>query len=117
MVSFFFRRYLALSLHFGVQYLASGCRDMNSVPHCVHVVGKWVAVSCHLLVGGPFDGVASADAEGGCYVVAVPVDVSASCGVVDELIVDADEGFGLAEGNHVWVMHVDRFGGHGFSFS
>lgn len=89
---------------------------VNSVPHCLHVLGLWFAMSCCLPVGGPFDGVASADAEGGHCVVAVPVDVSASCCVVDSLVVDADEGFGLVEGDHVWVPGVDGFAGHGVSF-
>jgi hypothetical protein len=42
--------------------------------------------------------------------------VSASRCVVDSLIVDAGDGFGLAEGDHVWVVHVDRLAGHGVSF-
>ena len=69
------------------------------------------------LAGRPFDGVALADAEGGYYVVAAAFDVALHGGVVDGLVVDAGECFGLAECNHVWVVHVDRFAGHGFSFS
>lgn len=69
------------------------------------------------LTCGPGDGVASADTEGGWYVVAAPVDAAFTGGFVDGLVVDAGEGFGLAEGDHVWVVHVDRFAGHGFSFS
>ena len=53
-----------------------------------------------------------ADAEGGWCVVAVPADVAFAGGVVDELVVDACEGFGLTEGDHVWVEGVDGFGGH-----
>lgn len=39
-----------------------------------------------------------------------------ACGFVDGLVVDASEGFGLAEGDHVWVPGVDGFAGHGVSF-
>ena len=75
-------------------------------------MGKWAAMSCCLLVCGPFDGVASADAEGGCYVVAAAFDVALHGGVVDCLVVDACECFSLAEGDGVWVVGVDGFGGH-----
>ena len=64
------------------------------------------------LAGGPFDGVSSADAEGGDCVVAVPVDVAFACGVMDGLVIDACDSFGLAEGDHVGVVGVDGFGSH-----
>ena len=73
-------------------------------------------MSLHLTCG-PCDGVASAGSEGGYYVVAAAFDVACDCGVVDELVVDAGEGFGLAEGDHVWVSGVDRFAGHGVFLS
>lgn len=65
---------------------------------------------------GPGDGVALADAEGGYYVVAPALDVACGGGVVDGLVVDAGEGFGLAEGDHVGVVGVGGFGGHVVSF-
>ena len=87
---------------------------VNSVPHHAHALGLkcWAAMSCCLLVGGPVDGVASADAEGGYYVVAAVFDVSCDGGVVDLLVVDAGECFGLAEGDHVGVECVYGFGSH-----
>lgn len=68
------------------------------------------------LAGGPFDGVSSADAEGGYYVVAAAFDVSCDGGVVDVLVVDAGECFGLAEGDGVWGVGVDGLACHGVSF-
>lgn len=68
------------------------------------------------LGGGPFDGVASADSEGGYNVVASAADVALVGGFVDVLVVDAGEGFGLAEGDHVGVVGVGGFGGHVVSF-
>ena len=68
------------------------------------------------LVCGPGDGVSLADAEGGYYVVAPPVDLAFAGGFVDVLVVDAGERFGLAEGDHVGVMGVGGFGGHVVSF-
>lgn len=73
-------------------------------------------MSCRLSAGGPCDGVASADAEGGYYVVSPPVDVSGDGGVVDGLVVDAGECFGLAEGDGVWGVGVDGLAGHVGSF-
>ena len=56
-----------------------------------------------------------ADAECGYYVVACPVDVSLQGGVVDGFVVDAGEGFGLAEGDGVWGVWVDGLAGHSVS--
>lgn len=106
---------LASFLHSGEQYFALVLLGVTALSQMWHVV-EWAAMSCRLPTGCPFDGVAFADAEGGWYVVAVPVDVAFACGVVDELVVDVCEGFGLAEGNHVGVPGVDGFGGHGVSF-
>ena len=64
------------------------------------------------LAGRPFDGVVFADAEGGYYVVVAVFDVSCCGGVVDDLVVDAGDGFGLAEGNHVGMEGVGGLGGH-----
>lgn len=66
--------------------------------------------------GGPRDGVVFADAEGGYYVVAAAFYVALHGGVVDGLVVDAGEGFGLAEGDGVWGVGVDWLAGHGVSF-
>lgn len=68
------------------------------------------------LVCGPCDGVASADAEGGYYVVAAVFDVSCDGGVVDGLVVDAGECFGLSEGDGVWGVWVYGSACHVVSF-
>lgn len=70
------------------------------------------AMSRRLPAGSPFDGVASADAEGGWYVVAAPFDVALHGGVVDGLVVDAGEGFGLSEGDGVCGVGVYGLAGH-----
>ena len=48
--------------------------------------------------GCPVEDVGPVDAEGGGLVDAAVSDVACHGGVVDELVVDACEGFGLAEG-------------------
>ena len=89
---------------------------LNFVPQHLHALGLWFAASLSFACG-PGDGVVFADAECGYYVVAATFDVSSCGGVVDGLVVDAGEGFGLAEGYHVWVVHVDGLGGHGVFLS
>lgn len=106
---------LASFLHLGEQYFVLLLLAVNVFLQMWHVL-LWFAMSCRFLLCGPFDGVALADAVGGDGVVAAVFDVACLGCVVDGLVVDAGEGFGLAEGDHVWVPGVDGFGGHGVSF-
>lgn len=106
---------LASFLHLGEQYFVLLLLAVNVFLQMWHVL-LWFAMSCCFLLCGPFDGVALADAVGGDGVVAAVFDVACLGCVVDGLVVDAGEGFGLAEGDHVWVPGVDGFGGHVVSF-
>ena len=105
---------LASFLHSGEQYFALALLGENVLPQMWHVV-VWAAMSCRLPASGPFDGVVFADAECGYYVVVRPVDVSLHGGGVDGFVVDAGEGFGLAEGDGVWGVWVDGLAGHSVS--
>ena len=72
-----------IALHLSEQYLDEelvGCECLPASGACFGVDGRHG--SCWFLVCCPDDGVASADSEGGYYVVAAPVDVAFAGGFV-----------------------------------